>query len=183
MRPHRVRLTHSLVQSYGLGSQMLQCNPTWHNQDDISQFHSDGECADMTRSQAAFASLLQDYSIMYWESVSGWCSQVALLDCSCPQVLAILLGNLHTCLLPCLLRSSSDSIQTCFSKPSKALQRVMHCFDSMCTLTEHCISVPPAISHCQRGKLVWCCHVIHITPVVLHNAKQQIPNHGRLLAS
>jgi len=41
MRPHRVRLTHSLVQSYGLGSQMLQCTPTWQSQDDISQFHAD----------------------------------------------------------------------------------------------------------------------------------------------
>lgn len=114
MRPHRVRLTHSLVQSYGLGSQMLQCNPTWHNQDDISQFHSDGECADMTRNQAAFASLLQDYSIMNWESVSGWCSQVALLDCSCPpsacdplRELAYLLASLFA---PILFRFHSNML-------------------------------------------------------------------------
>ncbi len=43
MRPHRVRLTHSLVETYGLGSRMIQHRPTWQTQDDISQFHADGE--------------------------------------------------------------------------------------------------------------------------------------------
>jgi hypothetical protein len=43
MRPHRVRLTHSLVENYGLGSRMIQHRPTWQTQDDISQFHADGE--------------------------------------------------------------------------------------------------------------------------------------------
>jgi hypothetical protein len=42
MRPHRVRLTHSLVNSYGLSSKMMQCNPEWQSQDEISQFHADG---------------------------------------------------------------------------------------------------------------------------------------------
>lgn len=42
MRPHRVRLTHSLVNSYGLSSKMMQCNPEWQTQDEISQFHADG---------------------------------------------------------------------------------------------------------------------------------------------
>ncbi len=43
MRPHRVRLTHSLVENYGLGSRMLQHRPNWQSQDEISQFHADGE--------------------------------------------------------------------------------------------------------------------------------------------
>lgn len=42
MRPHRVRLTHSLVNSYGLSSKMMQCNPAWQTQDEISEFHADG---------------------------------------------------------------------------------------------------------------------------------------------
>lgn len=42
MRPHRVRLTHSLVENYGLGSRMIQHRPTWQTQDEISQFHADG---------------------------------------------------------------------------------------------------------------------------------------------
>ena len=43
MRPHRVRLTHSLVDSYGLGSKMLVNRPQPTTADELERFHADGE--------------------------------------------------------------------------------------------------------------------------------------------
>ncbi|KAL3152707.1 hypothetical protein ABBQ38_012298 [Trebouxia sp. C0009 RCD-2024] len=41
MRPHRVRLTHSLVDSYGLGSKMLVNRPQPSSADELERFHAD----------------------------------------------------------------------------------------------------------------------------------------------
>ena len=43
MRPHRVRLTHSLVDSYGLGAKMLVNRPQPSSADDLERFHADGK--------------------------------------------------------------------------------------------------------------------------------------------
>lgn len=45
MRPHRVRLTHSLVDSYGLGSKMLVNRPQVSTAEDLERFHADGKLA------------------------------------------------------------------------------------------------------------------------------------------
>ncbi len=42
MRPHRVRLTHSLVDSYGLGTKMLVNRPQPSTADELERFHADG---------------------------------------------------------------------------------------------------------------------------------------------
>lgn len=41
MRPHRVRLTHSLVDSYGLGTKMLVSRPQPSTADELERFHAD----------------------------------------------------------------------------------------------------------------------------------------------
>jgi len=50
MRPHRVRLTHSLVDNYQLGDRMILQRPQKRSEHQISQFHADG--ALRQRSQA-----------------------------------------------------------------------------------------------------------------------------------
>ena len=42
MRPHRVRLTHSLVDNYQLGDRMILQRPQKRSEHQISQFHADG---------------------------------------------------------------------------------------------------------------------------------------------
>jgi hypothetical protein len=42
MRPHRVRLTHSLVNNYGLNSKMFVHRPQPRSAHDLEQFHCDG---------------------------------------------------------------------------------------------------------------------------------------------
>lgn len=42
MRPHRVRLTHSLVDNYNLGERMTLHRPQRRSEYQISQFHADG---------------------------------------------------------------------------------------------------------------------------------------------
>lgn len=49
MRPHRVRLTHSLVDSYGLGSKMLVNRPQPSTADELERFHADGQSSDCTQ--------------------------------------------------------------------------------------------------------------------------------------
>ena len=49
MRPHRVRLTHSLVDSYGLGSKMLVNRPQVSTAEDLERFHADGATCDNYR--------------------------------------------------------------------------------------------------------------------------------------
>lgn len=43
MRPHRVRLTHSLVSNYGLNSKMYVHRPYARSKEEIEEFHCDGE--------------------------------------------------------------------------------------------------------------------------------------------
>ena len=43
MRPHRVRLTHSLVESYGLLDNLILHRPAPQDPDSIAVFHADGE--------------------------------------------------------------------------------------------------------------------------------------------
>lgn len=43
MRPHRVRLTHNLVDNYGLIDKLKVFRPTPQDQDEIAMFHADGE--------------------------------------------------------------------------------------------------------------------------------------------
>ena len=50
MRPHRVRLTHSLVDNYQLGDRMILQRPQKRSEHQISQFHADG--ASKQRSEA-----------------------------------------------------------------------------------------------------------------------------------
>ncbi len=42
MRPHRVRLTHSLVSNYGLNSKMYVHRPQARSKEQIEEFHCDG---------------------------------------------------------------------------------------------------------------------------------------------
>ncbi|KAK9836982.1 hypothetical protein WJX81_004308 [Elliptochloris bilobata] len=41
MRPHRVRLTHSLVKNYGLNKRLLVHRPQPHNDEELEMFHAD----------------------------------------------------------------------------------------------------------------------------------------------
>ena len=50
MRPHRVRLTHSLVDSYGLGSKMLVNRPQPSTTNELERFHADGDIDSCTKS-------------------------------------------------------------------------------------------------------------------------------------
>lgn len=43
MRPHRVRLTHSLVSNYGLNPKMIVHRPQARSKEQIEEFHCDGE--------------------------------------------------------------------------------------------------------------------------------------------
>lgn len=43
MRPHRVRLTHSLVENYDLNKRLQVKRPTTKNTSEVTQFHADGE--------------------------------------------------------------------------------------------------------------------------------------------
>lgn len=43
MRPHRVRLTHSLVSNYGLNSKMYVHRPQARSKEQIEEFHCDGK--------------------------------------------------------------------------------------------------------------------------------------------
>ena len=45
MRPHRVRLTHSLVANYGLNSKMYVHRPQARSPAELEQFHCDGAFA------------------------------------------------------------------------------------------------------------------------------------------
>ena len=42
MRPHRVRLTHSLVANYGLNQKMYVHRPEPRTPEELEQFHCDG---------------------------------------------------------------------------------------------------------------------------------------------
>ena len=42
MRPHRVRLTHSLVKNYGLNKRLLVHRPQPRSDDELEMFHADG---------------------------------------------------------------------------------------------------------------------------------------------
>ena len=42
MRPHRVRLTHSLVENYNLNQRMLVHRPEARSKEQIENFHCDG---------------------------------------------------------------------------------------------------------------------------------------------
>lgn len=42
MRPHRVRLTHSLVMGYGLDNKLLIHRPPQVAEDELTFFHADG---------------------------------------------------------------------------------------------------------------------------------------------
>jgi hypothetical protein len=42
MRPHRVRLTHSLVSNYGLADKLVIQRPTPRTAEELTQFHADG---------------------------------------------------------------------------------------------------------------------------------------------
>ena len=55
MRPHRVRLTHSLVDSYGLGSKMLVNRPQVSTAEDLERFHADGTTCDIQRRRCSIA--------------------------------------------------------------------------------------------------------------------------------
>ena len=52
MRPHRVRLTHSLVDTYQLGERMILQRPQKRSEQQISQFHADGELRQARSRQA-----------------------------------------------------------------------------------------------------------------------------------
>lgn len=42
MRPHRVRLTHSLVDNYGLKSKLRVERPNHCTENELGEFHADG---------------------------------------------------------------------------------------------------------------------------------------------
>lgn len=46
MRPHRVRLTHKLVESYGMTGQLKVHRPLPRSFEQITEFHADGELPD-----------------------------------------------------------------------------------------------------------------------------------------
>ncbi len=52
MRPHRVRLTHSLVDNYQLGDRMILQRPQKRSEHQISQFHADGALKQRSVAQA-----------------------------------------------------------------------------------------------------------------------------------
>lgn len=43
MRPHRARLTYSLVDNYGLGKQLIIHRPVPRSFEQLTEFHADGE--------------------------------------------------------------------------------------------------------------------------------------------
>ena len=43
MRPHRVRLTHTLVETYGLSKNLLVHRPQHCTEGELASFHADGE--------------------------------------------------------------------------------------------------------------------------------------------
>ncbi len=49
MRPHRVRLTHSLVKNYGLNKRLLVHRPQPRNDDELEMFHADGAARSLRR--------------------------------------------------------------------------------------------------------------------------------------
>jgi acetoin utilization deacetylase AcuC-like enzyme len=55
MRPHRVRLTHSLVTNYGLNSKMYVHRPQPRSKEEIEEFHCDGESRSWNRTMYASA--------------------------------------------------------------------------------------------------------------------------------
>ena len=42
MRPHRVRMTNTLVKEYNLDEKMMVMRPVPRSEDDLEQFHADG---------------------------------------------------------------------------------------------------------------------------------------------
>lgn len=42
MRPHRVRLTHNLVENYGLNSKLRVQRPRYCTEHELEEFHADG---------------------------------------------------------------------------------------------------------------------------------------------
>lgn len=53
MRPHRVRLTHSLVDNYGLTNKLLVHRPTPRTAEELTEFHADGARAPSAQRCAA----------------------------------------------------------------------------------------------------------------------------------
>jgi hypothetical protein len=52
MRPHRVRLTHSLVENYGLSKRLSVHRPSRCTSMDLELFHADGTCLRMIHPHA-----------------------------------------------------------------------------------------------------------------------------------
>lgn len=59
MRPHRVRLTHTLVDTYGLKNNMSVHRPQHASQSELASFHADGEQDQLGKYQAGSAALLR----------------------------------------------------------------------------------------------------------------------------
>lgn len=71
MRPHRVRLTHSLVDSYGLGTKMLVNRPQPSTADELERFHADGTVLWRTHGRASLRShRLSSKSVLLAEYVN-----------------------------------------------------------------------------------------------------------------
>ena len=68
MRPHRVRLTHNLVENYGLKSKLRVQRPRYCTDRDLEEFHADGELL-----QAGKALLWLLRCVPTGCCVSGWC--------------------------------------------------------------------------------------------------------------
>ena len=61
MRPHRVRLTHSLVENYHLNQRMLVHRPEARSKEQIENFHCDGApSSQITCTQPCRPRVLQD---------------------------------------------------------------------------------------------------------------------------
>lgn len=65
MRPHRLRLTHNLVESYGLTRSLLVHRPKARDVTDMTEFHADGKA--MTRNNEGVGNLSEPVHCGVWE--------------------------------------------------------------------------------------------------------------------
>lgn len=70
MRPHRVRLTHSLVSNYGLNSKMYVHRPQARSKEQIEEFHCDGEPQYQFDTLLAWAGTLDVSSLSAWTALT-----------------------------------------------------------------------------------------------------------------
>lgn len=84
MRPHRVRLTHSLVSNYGLNSKMYVHRPQARSKEQIEEFHCDGEPHLQFGNLLAWAEMFDTSSLSTWMALTlkdpETCSTTLLLQ-------------------------------------------------------------------------------------------------------